>query len=85
MTTLAERYPDLLSEGASAERARLIAGLEQTLTLTPPPRLAAAMDRAIAARLAAAETGPGGLPVSRRGAAPPLLGVGIEKKGNETG
>lgn len=74
MTTLAERYPDLLSEGASAERARLIAGLEQTLTLTPPPRLAAAMDRAIAARLAAVETGPGGLPVSRRGAAPPPVG-----------
>ncbi len=57
MTTLDERYSDLLGADASPERARLIAHLERTLAVTPPPHLAASMDRALARRLAATNTG----------------------------
>lgn len=74
MTTLDERYPDLLREDASAERARVISRLERTFAVPPPPHLAAAMDRALARRLAATQTQSPASPTPWSGEAPSLGG-----------
>lgn len=52
MTSLNEGYPEFTGDAVSGERTRLLRHLETTLAVTPPPHLAAAMDRAISQRIA---------------------------------
>src|SRR5436305_12893922 len=48
MTTLDERYPDLLGHGDDPELARLVADLDSAYTAsTPPPHLRASLQRAL--------------------------------------